>query len=93
MNENLTNVLGADAELFQNTISQAMAQALRTLPDKQASSWIGKLTDFINGQPILFLTIAVVVLVVLFAIIREALCSYFKINEVLARLKKLEDKE
>jgi hypothetical protein len=32
------------------------------------------------------------VLVVIFAVIRELICSYFKTNEILARLKRLEEK-
>lgn len=92
MNENLTQTLEADSHEIQNMIGQTVAEAIKSLPRPQMPPWMESLGDFIQMHPWTSLLIALLIIILISVIIREIICSYLKTNEILHRLKKIEEK-
>jgi hypothetical protein len=92
MDTNMTQQIQMDSQEFKNAIIQMMRDTVKTLPQEKVPAWIGSLVDLIKGHPWISLGIALFVVFLISAIIREILCSYFKTNQILARLKRLEEK-
>ena len=92
MNENLTQPLAADSREMQNMIVQAMSETIKSLPKPKVPSWMEGAVEFVKIHPWVSLIIVFAVIFIISAIIREILCSYFKTNEVLERLKRIEEK-
>lgn len=92
MDTNLTQGLGADAQEMRAAISQAMAEAVRAIPKPRVPSWLEVWIDFVKAHPWISLGVVLVALALISLIIREIICSYLKTNEVLSRLKRIEEK-
>jgi uncharacterized membrane protein YdfJ with MMPL/SSD domain len=78
-----------DSEAFRNAVIEAFTQASQRI---QRPSWMDAWGQFIRQHPWISLAAAFLVIFLLTAIIRELICGYLKTNEILARLKRLEDK-
>ena len=89
---NMTQQMQVDSQELRNEVFQAMKEAGLGLPGGKVPSWLESLADFIKLHPWISLGIALFVIFLISAIIREILCSYFKTNEILMRLKRLEEK-
>jgi hypothetical protein len=92
MSVNPTQPLQADSQEIQNMIGQVMAEATKSLPKPQVPSWMETWIEFIKVHPWTALLVALLVMVIIFAVIREMICVYLKTNEILARLKKIEER-
>ena len=84
--------LQVDSQEIRNAMTQAMSDAIKALPRPQVPSWMEAGFEFIKAHPWLSLSIAFLVIFVITAIIREIICSYLKTNEILARLRAIEEK-
>ena len=89
---NMTQQMRLDSQELRNEVFQAMKEAGLSLHGGKVPSWLESLADFIKLHPWISLGIALFVIFLVSAIIREILCSYFKTNEILMRVKKLEEK-
>ncbi|QAT17693.1 hypothetical protein BU251_08150 [Candidatus Velamenicoccus archaeovorus] len=78
-----------DSEAFRNALIEAFTQASQRI---QRPSWMDAWGQFIRQHPWISLGVAFFVIFLLTAFIRELICGYLKTNEILARLKRLEDK-
>ena len=92
MDGNLTQPLLTDTQEMRNAVMQVMADAIKNLPRPQMPSWMQALADHVKLHPLTSFLIFLLFLIVLFLIIREVVCSYLKTNEILERLKRLEEK-
>ena len=92
MNETLVSQFGFSDQEIQNIMHQALSGAMQSMSQQKAPSWLEALLSFINIHPWLTLLIVFAVLLLITAIIREIICSYLKTNEILVRLKKIEEK-
>lgn len=75
---------------FQEALRQSLGDVLKTLPAPQAPSWLETTFEFIKAYPWTAFWLALLFIVLVSILIREMICSYFKTNEILARLKRLE---
>lgn len=89
---NLSQPFGITPEEYQNLVRQSLSDAFNSLPSPAVPSWLESAAEFIKAHPWLSLGVALLVLLIISAIIRELICSYLKTNEILARVKKLEEK-
>lgn len=92
MNGNFTQQLPMDSQEIQQVMQQVLAETLRTVPKPVVPSWMQATGDFIKIHPWLSFFIILLILLFISLIIREIICSYLKTNEILKRLKRLEDK-
>ncbi len=92
MQHNLTQSLATDSESLEQILSEAMAIASKSLPNAEIPSWLEVAGNFVKIHPWLSLVSAVLILLLISLVIREFSCSYFKTNEILTRLKKIEEK-
>ena len=92
MNGNLTQSLETDSKEIQNMIGQVVSEAMKTLPWPKMPSWMEAMGAFIRIHPWIALLIAFLVILAISAIVREVICSYLKTNEILARLRRIEEK-
>ena len=92
MDTNSTASLMADTQEAQNMITQAISEAVKAFPRPKLPSWMEVAAEFIKVHPWISLGVVVVIISLISMIIREILCSYFKTNEILTRLKKIEEK-
>ncbi|MEK7849503.1 MAG: hypothetical protein AAB213_01585 [Candidatus Omnitrophota bacterium] len=92
MDGNATQQLQIDSSEMQQTISRVMSEAIRSLPRPKVPLWMEAIVDFIKFHPWLSLLIFIFVIFVISAIIREVICSYLKTNDILIRLKRIEEK-
>lgn len=91
MNTTLTNSLPLSEQDLANIFKQALAEGVKSMPKPELPSWIQGIGDFIKIHPGMFTLIIAAILVICFFIVRELICSYLKTNEILARLKKIEE--
>jgi type II secretory pathway component PulF len=77
---------------MQQAISQFMAEAIKALPRPKVPHWMEAIADFVKFHPWFSLFIFIFVMLVISAIIREVICSYLKTNDILIRLKRIEEK-
>ncbi len=91
MNTTLTDSLPLSEQELADIFKQALAEGMKSIPKPELPSWIEKIGSFIKIHPGVFTLIIVLILVVCFLIVREFVCSYLKTNEILARLKKIEE--
>ena len=84
--------LQVDSQEIRNAMSQAISDAIKALPRPQVPSWMETWIEFIKLHPLISLLIAFLVIFILTAIIREIICSYLKTNEILVRLRSIEEK-
>jgi len=89
---NLTQPLLTDSQEMQKAVMQVMADAVKNFPRPKVPSWMESLTDYVKFHPLTSLLIFLLFIIIFSLVIREILCSYLKTNEILARLKKLEEK-
>lgn len=89
---NMTQELQVDSQEIQNMMVQAVNEAIKSLPKPKMPSWMETAVDFIVMHPWIALFILLGVATVISAVIREIICSYLKTNDILARLKRVEDK-
>ncbi len=78
-----------DSEVFRNAVIEAFTQASQHL---QRPSWVDAWGQFIRQHPWISLGAAFLVIFLLTAFIRELICGYLKTNEILVRLRRLEEK-
>ena len=84
----MNETVAFDPQQYQNVLIQSIQQAFKS----HAPSWLESLVAFIQYHPWISAGIAVAVLLIISAIIREILCQYLKTSEILARLKRVEEK-
>ena len=92
MDGNLTQNLTTDSLQYQAVLNQFVSEAVKALPRPNTPSWLQQIFDNTKDHPWVSLGIVFLVLLVITIIIREIICSYLKTNEIISRLKKLEDK-
>lgn len=92
MDETLVSQFGFDNQEIRNIMQQALTGAFQAMSQPKAPSWLEALLVFIRIHPWLALFIVFAVILLITAIIREMICSYLKTNEILARIKRLEEK-
>ncbi len=92
MDANLTQSLEMDSREFQNMIRSALSEAVKSMPEAKVPSWMEATAEFIRMRPLTSLLIALLVILVISAIIRELICAYLKTNEILSRLNRIEEK-
>lgn len=92
MDTNLTQQMEMDSGEIRNMVSQVMSEALKAMPRPEVPSWLEGLGAYVRMHPWISLFIVLGIVLVVSAVIREILCSYFKTNEILARLKRLEER-
>ncbi len=92
MENNLTQGLVLDSRQIQDMVMQAMKEALKAMPKPVAPSWLDSTIEFYKGHPFISLIMVVAIILLICLIIRELICSYLKTNEILKRLKQLEDR-
>jgi len=92
MENNLTQGLAVDSRQMQDMLTQAMSEAIKSMPKPQIPSWLDAIIEFLKAHPWTSLLIVTAVILIISAIIRELICSYLKINEISARLKRLEER-
>jgi len=78
-----------DSEYFRNALIEAFAQASQRI---QRPTWMDTWGQFIRQHPWISLVAAFLVIFLLTAFIRELICGYLKTNEILVRLRRLEEK-
>jgi hypothetical protein len=89
---NMTQAMQIDSQELRNEVFRAMKEAGLGLSGGKVPPWLESSADFIKLHPWISLGIVLLVIFLISAIIREILCSYFKINEILKRVKRLEEK-
>ncbi len=89
-NDIMTQDINIDSQEFRNAVADVMNQALKSVPKPKVPSWVEAMVEFIKLHPWISLFVLLAVLAVISAIVRELLCSYLKTNDILARLKKIE---
>jgi len=77
---------------MQQAISQVMSEAIKVLPRPKVPQWMETIANFVKFHPWLSLPIFIFIILVISAIIREVICSYLKTNDILIRLKRIEEK-
>lgn len=92
MNTTLTNSLPLSEQDLANIFKQALTEGVKSMPKPELPSWIQGIGDFIKMHPGMFTLIVIAALSICFFIVRELVCSYLKTNEILARLKRIEEK-
>jgi hypothetical protein len=92
MVESSGKALMSDSQEIQNMIAQVFSQASKALPNPKMPSWVEAAAKFIEVHPWISLIVALGVILLVTVIIRELICSYLKTNEVMARLKRIEEK-
>lgn len=92
MDTNPTQSLEMDSGEIRNMVSQVMGEALRSIPKPEMPSWVESLGQYVQLHPWISLFVVLGIVLVISAVVREILCSYFKTNEILARLKRLEER-
>ncbi|MFH1692018.1 MAG: hypothetical protein ABIC68_05575 [Candidatus Omnitrophota bacterium] len=73
-----------------NVFTRVFAESLKSVPKPEMPAWMQALGELIKAHPWVFSGIVVLILLVCFFIVRELICSYFKTNEILERLKSIE---
>ncbi|HAJ56396.1 MAG TPA: hypothetical protein DCL35_01355 [Candidatus Omnitrophica bacterium] len=91
MDSDISQQMQLDSSEVRDMMAQAMNEAIRALPKPKLPSWVEAAADFAKFHPWVSLFLLLGVIVLISAVIREVLCSYFKTNDILARLKKVED--
>jgi hypothetical protein len=76
----------------QKMMSDMMAAAFRDMPKPEVPGWLEALGNFITLHPVVALLVVVVAAALISLVIRELVCFYFKTNDILRRLKRLEEK-
>ena len=92
MNENLPPSFEMNSQEYQNLFREALGQTLQSLPKPKVPSWMDSLLGYVQAHPWISLLVFLFIVLVISAVIREILCSYFKSNEILARLRKIEQR-
>lgn len=92
MDADLTQTLEMDSAEMRNMVSQVMSEALKAIPRPEVPSWVESLGQYVQLHPWISLFVVLGIVLVVSAVVREILCSYFKTNEILARLKRLEER-
>jgi len=92
MDDNATQQLQVDSAQMQQAITQVMTDAIKSMPRPKVPHWMGSAADFIQFHPWISFFILIFVILVISAIIREVICSYLKTNDILIRLKRIEEK-
>ena len=82
----MNETVAFDPQEYQNIIFSSVQQAFKS----HAPTWLESLVTFIQQHPWISIGIAFIIILIISAIVREVLCHYFKINEILARLARLE---
>ena len=78
-----------ESETLRDAVMNAFTQAPMQI---QRSSWVEIWGRFFAQHPWMSLVAAFLVVFFVTAIIRELICGYLKTNEILTRLKRLEEK-
>lgn len=81
-----------DASEIQEIVKQGVKEAIKTLPKPQVPSWLDSSIEFLKTHPLTSILIVVLIILVISIIIRELICIYLKNNEILARIKRIEEK-
>ncbi|MFH0940552.1 MAG: hypothetical protein V1840_01705 [Candidatus Omnitrophota bacterium] len=92
MDSNTTQQLQIDSSEMQQAITQVFSEAIKALPRPKVPLWMEAIVDFIKFHPWFSLFILIFATLVISAIIREVICSYLKTNDILMRLKRIEEK-
>ncbi len=92
MENNMTQQLQSDSVEMQNMFKNVVTETFKALPRPKVPAWLESTGEFIKVHPWISLAIVLFVLLVISSIIREIICSYFKVNEILSRLKRIEEK-
>jgi len=91
MNGNTTQQLQIDSAEMQKAITQVMTDAIKSMPKPKVPHWMEAIVDFIKFHPWLSLLILICAIFFVSAVIREIICSYLKTNDILIRLKRIEE--
>ena len=83
--------LGQESLQFRNEIVRAFADAVRS-NQPQVPGWVGSFFRAAHDHPLVFLAGACAVVFLGIVITRELICGYLKTNEILDRLRKIEEK-
>ncbi|MDD5019571.1 MAG: hypothetical protein PHH75_05170 [Candidatus Omnitrophica bacterium] len=81
-----------EGQEFQNALFEAYGGAARYVQESHVPSWVDTWGQFIRQHPWGSLIAALVIIFLVTAVIRELICGYLKTNEILARLRRLEEK-
>lgn len=92
MDGNGTQQLPLDSQEVQQVMGQVLGEAIKSISRPKVPLWLEAVLDFVRIHPWVSLFILLGAMAVIFAIIREMICSYLKTNEILVRLKRLEEK-
>ena len=92
MDGNSTQQLQIDSQELQNAMTQAMREAIKALPRPQVPSWLETWVDFVRLHPLISLVLVLSIALIISMVIREIICSYVKTNDILARLRRIEQK-
>jgi len=92
MDSNTTQQLQIDSTQMQQAITQVMTDAIKSMPRPKVPHWMQSAGDFTQLHPWLSFAILSFAILIISAIIREIICSYFKTNDILIRLNRIEEK-
>ena len=92
MDNNFAQNVTLDAKEIQGIITQTVNEAVKAFPKPQIPSWFDRIIDFFKTNPLTFFLIVVLVILAISVIVRELVCMYFKTNELLARIKRIEER-
>lgn len=84
----MNETIAFDPQEYQNMVFSTVQQAFKS----HAPSWLESLVTYIQMHPWISIGVVFIVILVISAIVREVLCHYLKTNEILRRLKALEEK-
>jgi hypothetical protein len=82
----MNETVGFDPLEYQNIILQSIHESFKA----HAPTWLESLVAFVQNHPWVTIGLVLGVALIISAIVREILCQYFKTNEILARLARLE---
>lgn len=92
MNSNLTQQLQLDQAQIQKIYWDTLNDAIKAAYRPKEMSWFQTVGSFINSHPLVFFASLILVALLIFLITREIVCTYFKTNEILSRVKRLEER-
>lgn len=85
------DALSQESFQFRNEIFKVFTEAVRA-NQPQIPGWVQGFFKAVQEHPLVFLAGACLVIFLIVFITRELICGYLKTNEILNRLKKIEEK-